>query len=94
MTSVPSNPEDRRKLKAAIGEATNCLLRIDGEREQMKEIIASAAEQFGVDKKQLRKIANTMYKHNYADAKAENEEFELLYETLIEGRNVDVASAA
>lgn len=91
--SLPSNPNDRQKLKMAIGEITNCLLRIDSERDAMKEIIADASKQYGVDKKMIRKIASTMYKHNYADVQQENQEFELLYETLVEGRNTDEEAA-
>lgn len=90
---IPSNPKDRDKLKGMIAEITNCMLRIDGEREQMKEIITDAAEKFEIDKKLVRKIATTMYKANYADLQAENEEFELLYETLVEGRRVDAEAA-
>jgi len=92
--SLPSNPNDRQKLKIAIGEITNCLLRIDSEREAMKEIIADASTKYGVDKKMIRKIATTMYKHNYADVQAENEEFETLYETLVEGRTDEDEAAA
>lgn len=91
MSIVPSNPKDREKLKLAIGEITNCMLRIDGEREQIKEIIAAASEEFEIDKKLIRKVANTMYKHNYADVQAEQEEFELLFETLFEGKKSEAA---
>ncbi len=91
--SLPSNPRDRQKLKMAIGEITNCLLRIDSEREAMKEIISAASSQYGVDKKMIRKIATTMYKHNYSDVQAENEEFELLYESLVEGRKDEEEAA-
>ncbi len=92
--SLPSNPNDRQKLKMAIGEMTNCLLRIDSEREAMKEIITDASSKYDVDKKMLRKIAATMYKHNYSDVQAENEEFELLYESLVEGRKEETEEAA
>lgn len=90
--SLPSNPNDRQKLKMAIGEITNCLLRMDSEREAMKEIISEANSKYDVDKKMIRKIATTMYKHNYSDVQAENEEFELLYESLVEGRKDEEAA--
>jgi len=91
--SLPSSPNDRQKLKMAIGEITNCFLRIDAERDAIKEILAEAANKYGVDKKMIRKIASTMYKHNYADVQAENEEFSILYETLVEGRKEDEDAA-
>ena len=83
---LPTNPNDRQKLKQMIGEITNCMLRMDSERDAMKEIIKEAAAQYDIDKKLIRKIATTMYKHSYADVQAENREFEFLYETLVEGR--------
>lgn len=91
--TLPSNPNDRQKLKMAIGEITNCLLRMDSERDAMKEIIADASKKYEVDKKMIRKIATTMYKSNYADVQAENEEFELMYETLVEGRKDETEAA-
>jgi len=91
--SLPSSPNDRQKLKLAIVEITNCMLRMDSERDAMKEIISEAASKYGVDKKMVRKIATTMYKHNYSDVQQENEEFELMYETLVEGRKNDEEAA-
>ena len=91
--SLPSSPNDRQKLKLAIVEITNCLLRMDSERDAMKEIIAEASSKYGVDKKMVRKIATTMYKHNYSDVQQENEDFELMYETLIEGRKNEEEAA-
>ena len=94
MSVIISNPADRDKLKQMIAEITNCMLRMDSERDQMKEIIADAAENFELDKKQIRKIATTMYKSNYADVQAENDEFQYLYESVIEGKRTDVEDAA
>ena len=90
--TLPSNPNDLKKLKAAIGEITNCMLRMDSERDQIKEIINDVADNYDVDKKQVRKIATTMYKSNYSDVVEENREFELLYETLVEGRKTEDAA--
>ena len=91
MSVVPSNPNDRNKLKLAIGEITNCLLFIDKKREEIKDIITAASEEFEIDKKLIRKVANTMYKHNYADVQAEQEDFELLFEALFEGKKSEAA---
>lgn len=86
---LPSSPEDRKKLKMLIGEITTCMLRADAEREAIKETVDAASKQFDIEKKVIRKIATTMYKHNYEDVVQENQEFEELYETLIEGRKED-----
>ena len=91
LSVVPSDPRDREKLKQAIGEITNCMLRIDGEREQIKAIISDNAEEYGIEKKLLRKIATTMYKHNYDDVQAEQSDFELLFEALFEKKAKEAA---
>lgn len=79
---VPSNESDRKKLKAMIVEMTNSYARVDAEREACKEVADEAARQFEIPKKLINKLARTMYKRNYSDLQAENEDFELLYETL------------
>ena len=91
---VPSSPEDRKKLKTMLVEMTHCLQRADNERESMKEIASEIEEQFNISKKIANKLARTMYKRNYSDLQAENEHFEFLYETLIEGKNNNQLDAA
>lgn len=90
--TIPSNPKDRQELKAMLAEMTKCMQRMDDERESLGDIAKAAEEKFGIKKKVIRKLANTMYKHNYADLQAENEHFEVLYETLVEGKKVDDAA--
>jgi hypothetical protein len=81
-----SNPSDRAKFKAMLVEMTKCLQRIDDEKESMKEIAAEAEEKFEIKKKIVSKLARTMYKHNYLDLQEENNHFEFLYESVIEGK--------
>lgn len=83
---VPSNPKDRQMLKQVLVEMTNCMLRVDSEKEAMKELADSASEKFEIPKKIINKIARTMYKRNYSSLQAENEDFSLLYETLVESK--------
>lgn len=93
MSSIPSNPSDRVKLKTMLAEMTKCFQRIDDERQSIKEIAEAAQEQYEIKKKVVTKLARTMYKHNYADLQAENEHFEELYETLIEGKKASATTA-
>ncbi len=83
--SLP-NASERIKLKAMLVEMTKLLQQNDDNREAMKDIAAAAEEAFGIKKKYVSKLAKTMYKHNYADLQAENEHFETLYESLVEGK--------
>ena len=87
-TSVPSDPADRQQLKLNLVEMTKCLLNADKEREHMKDIADIAHDAFGIPKKTINKLARIMYKQNYADLQAENEDFEFLYEALVLGKDV------
>ena len=84
---APTDPQKLTRLKAMVAEITHCLRRMDDEREQMKEIVKVAAEEFGIKKGMVTKIARTMYKHNYADVQQEHEEFELLYESVVDAND-------
>ena len=86
---IPSSTEDRKKLKMMISEMTHCLQRMDMEKESKKEIADEIKRQFDLPTKHINKLASTMYKRNYEDVQAENEDFELLYETLVEGKVAD-----
>ena len=81
------NEKDKAAMKSMLVEMTNCMRRMDDEREQMKDVAKAAEEKFEIKSKIFRKIASTMYKHNYADIKHEADHFEFLYESLVEGKS-------
>lgn len=83
-----TNEDDRKKFKQILVTITHYLQIIDDQREAIKEVVDEAAEQFGVDKKIVRKLAKTMFARNYADVQEENEHFASLYEVLVEGKKV------
>lgn len=83
---IPTDPAEKQELKTMLVEITNSMRRMDDEREHIGDIAKEAEDKFGVKKKVVRKLASTMYKHNYADIQAEHEHFEELYETLVEGK--------
>jgi len=83
---LPSGAKEKQELKSALVEITTAMQRADDEREHIKDICASCEETFGIKKAVVRKLAATMYKHNYPDIVAENEHFEQLYESVVEGK--------
>ena len=89
--TVPSSPADRQKLKLMLVEITNSFTRADAERDLVKEILDAAQEQFGIKKSLVKRLAKTMYTNSYSNLQAENEHFELLYETLVEGKKMPSA---
>jgi hypothetical protein len=88
--TIPTSPADRKKLKGMIAECTHCLQRIDDQREAMKDIVDVIIEEFSIPRKIANKLARTMYKRDYENVQQENEDFEQLYETIVESQ----ASAA
>ena len=90
---IPASVEDRKKMKTMLAEMTHCMQRADDEKESMKDIADQILRQYAIPKKTINKLARTMYKRNYADLQAENEDFELLYETLVESKITSVEAA-
>lgn len=81
-----NDPDERKKFKAGLAAITHHFQLIDDQKEAIKEVIEEMSEQSGLEKKIIRKLASTMYKHNYSSLQQENEHFSLLYETVVEGR--------
>lgn len=77
------NPEKLKEFKQTLVTVTHYLQIIDDQKETIKETVEEASKSFGIDKRIVRKLANTMFKHNYADIQEENEHFEYLYEAMI-----------
>lgn len=84
--NILNNPEERKKFKSALATVTHYLQQVDDTKEGMKETIEALSADYGLDKKTIRKLAVTMYKHNYGSLQEENNHFAILYETLIEGK--------
>jgi hypothetical protein len=84
--NVLADPEVRKKFKSALATITHYFQQADDAKEGAKESVADIAVEYGVDKKLVRKLATVMYKHNYGDLQEENHHFEILYETVIEGK--------
>jgi ribosomal protein L23 len=86
MTVIPAGIADRQKLKSMLTEMTHCLARMDAEKDAKKDIADAIKEKFELKPSLVNKLARTMYKRDYADLQSENEDFEILYETLVEGK--------
>lgn len=84
--SISLTPPEREKLKNCLVEITNVMARMDAEKEVKKEITTRIKEEFDIKPALANKLASVMYKHNYADIQAEQDDFEYLFETLVEGK--------
>ena len=83
MSKVISNPADKLKIKKMLGEISDSYTRISAERELIKETIEALAEDFEIDKKVLRKMAQVYHKQNFTTVEAEQEEFVFTYESIL-----------
>ena len=84
MTLIVSSPVDKKKIKDALFEISNSYTRIDAEKELIKDIVEDLADKFELPKKHINKIARAYHKQNYNEQVTDSEEFQHLYESLLE----------
>jgi hypothetical protein len=78
-----SNPADREKLLKVLSECSNSMVRIDAEKDLIKEAIADTSKQLQIPKKLIAKMVKVYHKQNYDEEVAVHEQFETLYETVV-----------
>ena len=76
------SPDDKKKLRKAILELNDCLTRISAERDLQKEIITKINDDLNVDKKLVRKMAQSYFKSSFDKETEENDKFETAF-TLV-----------
>ena len=74
--------EDKKGIQKVVQDCSDSLIRMESEREFIKEAVVGLNDKYGVDKKHMRKVINIYYKQNLNEVKEENTEVEDLYETL------------
>lgn len=79
-----SNSADREKLMDMIKECSNSLVRIQGERDYIKEAVTEMSKQFDIPKRLLNKLIRVYYKQNFDEEVAVSEQFQELYESVIQ----------
>jgi aspartokinase len=89
MTQSVSSPEDRLKIKKMLAEISGSMTRIEAERDLIRETIKDMSEKFLLPKKTLTRMAKVYHKQNYSQEVAEHEEFEDLYEAIVQEKKND-----
>jgi Zn-dependent M32 family carboxypeptidase len=82
MAITISSPEDRKKIKDAVQEISNSMLRMEAERDLIKEIIKDVSDNHQIPRKIIAKIAKTFHKQNLTQEIADHEDFVEVYETV------------
>lgn len=74
---------DKVKIKASLQEISNSLTRIEGERDNIKEIINTVSEEYQINKKIIRKLAKIYHKRNILEERADQNELNDTYDSVI-----------
>jgi uncharacterized protein YukE len=82
-----SSPVDRDKIKKLLAEISGSMTRMEAERDLVRETIKDMSKQFNLPVKTLNRMAKVYHKQNYNQEVAEHEEFEELYETIVQEKN-------
>ena len=77
-----SSIEDRKKIFAAIKEISNSMVRIESERDLIKDIVAITSEEFQLPKKIVNKMARTYYKQSFNQEQQDFSDFEEVYNAV------------
>ena len=73
---------DMQDVKKVMGDVIDSMIRIDSEREFIKETVNVLSEKYSINKAVLKKVANIMHKANMAEVQATNNDIEDLFEDL------------
>jgi hypothetical protein len=79
---ITLSPEEKKAVASAVKEMSDCMLRIDAEKELMKDIVDVTFQKYGVEKKHFRKLATIYHKANMDEIRTEFDDVETLYEVL------------
>lgn len=82
-----SNPADRKKIRDALQEISNSMTRIDAEKDFIKDAVADISDNFKLSKKTVNKLARVYHKQSFNTEVEQYQEFENLYEEVVELRS-------
>lgn len=82
---VLNSVEERKKFRSKLNDVAAQHQMIADRREVIKEAVAEISEEYGIDKKYIRRLATTIFKSNYNEQQASNRAFEAFYEIVFEG---------
>jgi len=77
------DPKVKAAVRAALGEISASMTRIEAERDLIKETVKTLADEHGLSKKALNKAARVYHKQTFMKEQEEQDEFNTLYETVV-----------
>lgn len=85
--SLPSNPADLKKIDNALQEISNCMTRIEAEKDLIKDIKEKIKDDHGLPPRLINQLAKVWHMRNFAEEVAQQEEFQEAYEQLVSINN-------
>ena len=80
---VPTNPKTLKDIKSAIEEGATCLLRIDAEREALKDIISHIKDEFELPKPFISMMIKRAHLADFDKKSTEFDDFSALFEAVM-----------
>ena len=80
--NIPNDPVVQKKIKDAMQEASASYVRIEAERDFLKELFADLAKDTELPKGYLLKASKLYHKQNIAEVTADQENVVELYEKI------------
>lgn len=91
MPTTISSPEDRAKIKAALKDISNLMTKVEDIRATIKESLTELSKEYDIPKRTINKMAKVYHKQSFFETQQENDEFETLYETVVESTSVNTS---
>lgn len=71
------------KIKNSLKECSTVFTLMEAQRDTLKNIINDLHEEVKIPKKIIRMLAQTYHKQNFSEVVAEQEEFELIFDGVV-----------
>lgn len=79
---LPSDEKSRVSIINSVKEASNSKIRIEAEKDLIKDIAAKMKDELGMPPAVFNQLVNTYHKQDAAERQAKAEEFFEIYEVL------------
>jgi DNA repair ATPase RecN len=80
---IPSSPDDRAKIQAALKEMSAAMTRAEAEKAYINESLTMLQEEFELPKKYMRKVARVYHMQNINEVKNEFSDIEDIYMAVV-----------
>ena len=80
---IPSNPADIKRIKDAVKSSSDCLVRIESEKEEMKAIVELMNVDLEIPKSVFKKLVTVYHKQNYDKVVTDAEDFSEFYDKVM-----------